>query len=69
VGALNTPENKTVKPCTEQARIPKANGEFMQPGAVMRVQGYSALEYAAKIAKKNLAADAQHLSDGSSSLY
>ena len=41
----------------------------MQPGAVMRVQGYSALEYAAKIAKKNLAADAQHLSDGSSSLY
>jgi hypothetical protein len=43
VRVLNTPENKTVKPCIEQARISKANGSFMQPGVVMRVGGMGAL--------------------------
>jgi hypothetical protein len=43
VGALNTPKNETVKPFTEQARTPKANGDFLQTGVVIRVGGKDAL--------------------------
>jgi hypothetical protein len=58
-----------VKQCTEQARITKANGEFMQPGVAMRVQGSNASGFTAKTAQSSLAAGAKTFSDGPSKLY
>jgi hypothetical protein len=52
VGALSTPKNKTVEQFTEQARIPKADETFMQPGVLIGVPVSGALGCTAKNAHK-----------------